>query len=117
MKYSLLKNGIKKVPFHPGTIIEYQRGFVVDEQEKKLFRYSYSTEPILGKYRVTLHKEDAQTYITYTFALFDHNNQLQIECENAPAMNLMNPLSNTIDITFHQLLTLIMKDGIQNQYS
>jgi len=117
MKYSLQKEGTKKVLFHEGRSIEFQKGFIVDENAEKLFRYTHSIEPILGKYRVTLHDENADAHKTYTFALSNQNNQLQIECENVQAMELMKPLTNVIDITFHQLLSLIMKDGIQNQHS
>lgn len=117
MKYSLQKEGIKKVQFHEGRTIEYQKGFILNENHEKLFRYTHSVEPVLGKYRVTLHQEAQDAHKTYTFALNLQNNQLNIECENQQAMELMKPMSNVIDITFHQLLSLIMKDGIQAQHS
>jgi hypothetical protein len=117
LKYSLQKEGTRKVLFHEGRTIEFQKGFILNEENQKIFRYTHSTEPILGKYRVTIHNEDGETIKTYTFALSNSNNQMHIECENAQAMELMKPLSNVIDITFHQLLSLIMKDGIQNQHS
>ena len=117
MKFSLQKEGTKSMPFHGGTIIEFQKGFILNEQQEKVFRYTHSVEPVLGKYRVTIHKEENEVHKTYTFAITSTNNQLHIECENAQAMELMKPLYNVIDMTFHQLLSLIMKDGIQNQHS
>lgn len=116
MKYTLHKEDIRKILFHEGRQIEFQKGYILDESEQKVFRYTHSTEPILGKYRVTLHQENGELFKTYVFALSMHGNQLHIECENAQAIELMKPLSNVIDITFHQLLSLIMKDGIQKQH-
>ena len=115
MKYSLLKEDVRKIPFHQGKTVEFQRGHILDENNEKIYRYTHSIEPILGKYRVTLHQEEGEDYKTYVFALSYQNQQLQIECENTQAMELMKPLTNVIDITFHQLLSLIMKDGIQNR--
>lgn len=117
VKYTLQKEGTKKVLFHAGRSIEFQKGFIIDDAQQKVFRYTHSNEPILGKYRVTLHDESGEMHKTYTFALFNQNNQLHIECENTQAMELMKPITNVIDITFHQLLSLIMKDGIQNLHS
>lgn len=116
MKYALQKEGTRKVLFHAGRSIEFQKGFIINEDQQKVFRYTHSSEPILGKYRVTLHDETDDAHKTYTFALFNQNNQLHIECENQQAMELMKPITNVIDITFHQLLSLIMKDGIQSQH-
>lgn len=115
MKYTLQKDDLKKVLFHEGRQIEFQKGYILNEGQEKIYRYTHSTEPVLGKYRVTIHQEEGETYKTYVFALSNQNNQLHIECENKQAMELMKPLSNVIDITFHQLLSLIMKDGIQKQ--
>jgi hypothetical protein len=103
--------------FHGGQSIEFERGFILNEQDEKVFRYTSSTEPVLGKYRVTLHDESSEIHRTYTFALSNQNNQFQIEAENAQAMELMKPLSNVIDITFHQILSLIMKEGIQGHHA
>ena len=113
MKYTLQKEDTRKVHFHQGKTIEFQKGYILNDQNEKIFRYTHSTEPFLGKYRVTLHKDEGETYKTYVFALSQQNNQLHIDCENTQAIELMKPLSNVIDITFHQLLSLIMKDGIQ----
>jgi hypothetical protein len=117
LKYTLQKDPSKKVMFHQGQSIEFYRGIILDDQAQKVFRYTSSSEPVLGKYRVTLHDESGEIHKTYTFALSNNNNQLQIEAENAQAMELMKPFSNVVDMTFHQILSLIMKDGIQSNYA
>ena len=117
LKYTLQKDPSKKVMFHQGQTIEFQRGIILNENDQKVFRYTSSSEPILGKYRVTLHDESNEIHKTYTFALSNNNNQLQIEAENTQAMELMKPLSNVIDMTFHQVLSLIMKEGIQGHHA
>jgi hypothetical protein len=113
LNYSLHKDGIKQVPFHEGKSIEYQKGYILNEKDEKIFHFTYSTEPHLGKFRVTLREEIGEQFKTYVFGLTYNNNQLQIESENQLAMDVVKPFQKTVDMKFYQILNLIMKDGIQ----
>ncbi|MCB0309251.1 MAG: hypothetical protein KDD48_07750 [Bdellovibrionales bacterium] len=117
MQLTLIKDCVKTIPFNEGRTIEYRVGYLLDENQEKLFRYTRSMKPVHDSFKITLQYETDSEHIPYVFKLHTQKrgDLPHIKPESASALDVWKTKPLPMFAELKTALEVITKDDIEHE--